>query len=56
MPEEPSAQLHLFQMGGYSYQLLVTNLPTLRIGLPYVADFLETLRRIRRLRSPLQVK
>src|SRR5207302_320098 len=26
VPEEPSAQLHLFQMGGYSYQLLVTNL------------------------------
>lgn len=25
-PEEPSAQLHLFQMGGYSYQVLVTNL------------------------------
>ncbi len=29
VPEEPSAQLHLFQMGGYSYQVLVTNL-TLR--------------------------
>ncbi len=150
VPEEPSVQLHLFQMGGYSYQLLVTNLsltplhlwrfynqraraeliirelkdgyalgkiptkdfeaneaffqivllaynllnwfkrlcvpahlqratlqrlrqrlfvvpsqlvrpdgiPTLRIApsYPYVADFLETLRRIRRLRSPLQVK
>src|SRR2546422_2378377 len=150
VPEEPSAQLHLFQMGGYSYQLLVTNLaltplhlwrfynqraraeliirelkdayalgkiptkdfaaneaffqivllaynllnwfkrlcapaplqratlqrlrqrlfvvpsqlvrpdgiPTLRIApsYPYVADFLETLRRIRRLRSPFQVK
>jgi len=26
VPEEPSAQLHLFQMGGYNYQLLVTNL------------------------------
>jgi hypothetical protein len=26
VPEEPSAQLHLFQMRGYSYQLLVTNL------------------------------
>jgi len=26
VPEEPSAQLHLFQMGGYSYQILVTNL------------------------------
>jgi len=26
VPEEPSAQLHLFQMGGYSYQLFVTNL------------------------------
>lgn len=26
VPEEPSAQLHLFQRGGYSYQLLVTNL------------------------------
>ena len=26
VPEEPSAQLHLFQMGGYSYQVLVTNL------------------------------
>jgi len=26
VPEEPSAQLHLFQMGGYSYQALVTNL------------------------------
>lgn len=24
--EEPSAQLHLIQMGGYSYQVLVTNL------------------------------
>jgi hypothetical protein len=149
VPEEPSAQLHLFQMGGYSYQVLVTNLeltplhvwrfynqraraeliirelkdayalgkiptkdfpaneaffqmvllaynllncfkrlcapphlqratlqrlrqrlflvpsqlvrpggvPTLRIApsYPYVADFLETLRRIRRLRSPLRV-
>ncbi len=149
VPEEPSAQLHLFQMGGYSYQVLVTNLaltplhlwrfynqraraeliirelkdayalgkiptkdfqaneaffqivllaydllnwfkrlcaprhleratlqrlrqrlflvpaqlvrpdgvPTLRIApsYPYVADFLETLRRIRRLKSPLQV-
>ncbi len=26
VPEEPSAQLHLFQMDGYSYQVLVTNL------------------------------
>ena len=26
VPEEPSAQLHLFQMRGYSYQVLVTNL------------------------------
>jgi hypothetical protein len=26
VPEEPSAQLTLFQMGGYSYQVLVTNL------------------------------
>ena len=26
VPEEPSAQLHLSQMGGYSYQVLVTNL------------------------------
>ena len=26
VPKEPSAQLHLFQMGGYSYQILVTNL------------------------------
>jgi len=26
VPEEPSAQLSLFQMGGYSYQALVTNL------------------------------
>jgi hypothetical protein len=26
VPEEPSAQLHLFQMGGYTYQLFVTNL------------------------------
>lgn len=26
IPEEPSAQLHLFQMGGYTYQVLVTNL------------------------------
>ena len=26
VPEEPSAQLHLFQMGGYTYQVLVTNL------------------------------
>jgi hypothetical protein len=26
VPEEPSAQLTLFQMGGYSYQALVTNL------------------------------
>jgi hypothetical protein len=26
VPEEPSAQLHLFQMGGYSFQVLVTNL------------------------------
>lgn len=27
VPEEPSAQLHLFQMGGYTYQVFVTNLP-----------------------------
>lgn len=27
VPEEPSAQLHLFQMKGYVYQVLVTNLP-----------------------------
>jgi hypothetical protein len=27
VPEEPSAQLTLFQMGGYTYQALVTNLP-----------------------------
>jgi len=26
VPEEPSAQLHLFQMAGYTYQVLVTNL------------------------------
>jgi hypothetical protein len=26
VPEEPSAQLHLFQMGGYTYQVLVSNL------------------------------
>jgi hypothetical protein len=26
VPEEPSAQLHLFQMGGYTYQVFVTNL------------------------------
>lgn len=26
VPEEPSAQLHLFQRGGYRYQVLVTNL------------------------------
>lgn len=26
VPEEPSAQLHLFQMGGYTYQAFVTNL------------------------------
>jgi hypothetical protein len=26
VPEEPSAQLTLFQMGGYTYQALVTNL------------------------------
>jgi hypothetical protein len=26
VPEEPSAQLHLFQMSGYSYQVFVTNL------------------------------
>jgi hypothetical protein len=29
VPEEPSAQLHLFQMGGHTYQAFVTNL-TLR--------------------------
>lgn len=28
VPEEPSAQLHLFQMKGYTYQVLVTNLPS----------------------------
>lgn len=27
VPEEPSAQLHLFQMKGYTYQVLVTNMP-----------------------------
>jgi hypothetical protein len=27
IPEEPSAQLHLFQMKGYTYQALVTNMP-----------------------------
>lgn len=27
IPEEPSAQLHLFQMGRYTYQVFVTNLP-----------------------------
>ncbi len=27
VPEEPSAQLHLFQMNGYTYQVLVTNMP-----------------------------
>jgi hypothetical protein len=26
VPEEPSAQLHLFQMGRYTYQVMVTNL------------------------------
>lgn len=26
LPEEPSAQLHLFQMGSYCYQIFVTNL------------------------------
>jgi hypothetical protein len=26
VPEEPSAQLHLFQAGGYSYQVFVTNM------------------------------
>jgi len=26
IPEEPSAQLHLFQMGRYTYQIFVTNL------------------------------
>jgi hypothetical protein len=26
VPEEPSAQLHLFQIGGYTHQVLVTNL------------------------------
>jgi hypothetical protein len=26
VPEEPSAQLHLFEMGGYTYQAFVTNL------------------------------
>jgi hypothetical protein len=33
VPEEPSAQLHLFQMGGYSYQVLVTNLPLIALNL-----------------------
>jgi len=33
VPEEPSAQLHLFQMGGYSYQVLVTNLPLTPLNL-----------------------
>jgi Transposase DDE domain group 1 len=33
VPEEPSAQLHLFQMGGYSYQVLVTNLTLKRLNL-----------------------
>lgn len=27
VPEEPSAQLHLFELRGYTYQVLVTNLP-----------------------------
>ncbi len=27
VPEEPSAQLHLFEMKGYTYQVLLTNLP-----------------------------
>lgn len=27
IPEEPSAQLHLFQMKGYTYQVLVANMP-----------------------------
>lgn len=31
-PEEPSAQLHLFQLKGYSYQILVTNLPLLPLN------------------------
>ena len=26
LPEEPSAPLHLFQVGGYTYQVFVTNL------------------------------
>jgi Transposase DDE domain group 1 len=33
VPEEPSAQLHLFQLGGYSYQVLVTNLPLTPLNL-----------------------
>jgi hypothetical protein len=33
VPEEPSAQLHLFQMGGYSYQVLVTNLSLMPLNL-----------------------
>jgi Transposase DDE domain group 1 len=33
LPEEPSAQLHLFHMGGYSYQILVTNLPLISLNL-----------------------
>jgi hypothetical protein len=33
VPEEPSAQLHLFQMGGYSYQVLVTSLPLIPLNL-----------------------
>lgn len=32
IPEEPSAQLHLFKMKGYSYQALVTNLPLLPLN------------------------
>jgi hypothetical protein len=33
VPEEPSAQLHLFKMGGYSYQVLVTNLSLAALNL-----------------------
>src|SRR2546427_5555378 len=55
VPEEPSAQLHLFQMGGYSYQLLVTNLkltPVASVALlqpasPSGIDHSRTERRLR---------
>lgn len=32
IPQEPSAQLHLFKMKGYSYQVLVTNRPLLPLN------------------------